>query len=187
MTQIFLAYQRLLRAVEAFSPLLYLAIRVLLFCAFYKAGMTKFANIEGTADWFTSLGIPLPTLMAYTAALTELVGAFLLLVGFATRLISLPLIIVMLVAIFSVHLDYGWSAIASGNDPEIAIRLERGRALLADYGHYDWLTEKGAWVILNNGVEFSVIYLLFLWVLLTQGPGRWVSIDHYIQRFLDRK
>jgi uncharacterized membrane protein YphA (DoxX/SURF4 family) len=42
--------------------------------------------------------------------LTEVIGAVLLLIGLATRWISIPLMITMLVATFTVHWPYGWSS-----------------------------------------------------------------------------
>ena len=44
------------------------------------------------------------------AATTELLGVFLLTLGLLTRFISIPLMVVMLVAIFTVHLGNGFSA-----------------------------------------------------------------------------
>jgi uncharacterized membrane protein YphA (DoxX/SURF4 family) len=55
--------------------------------------------------------------MALLATSTELAGAILLTFGLFTRLISIPLIITMLVAIFTVHLPNGWQAIADPNAP----------------------------------------------------------------------
>jgi len=56
------------------------------------------------------MGIPLPTLNAYMAASTEAIGVVLLILGLGTRFISVPLIIVMLVAIFTVHFANGFAA-----------------------------------------------------------------------------
>ena len=55
--------------------------------------------------------------MALLATTTELAGAILLTFGLFTRLISIPLIITMLVAIFTVHLPNGWQAIADPMHP----------------------------------------------------------------------
>ena len=72
--------------------------------------------MDSTIAWFANpdwgLGLPYPTLMAYLATYTELVGAIFLLFGFATRWISIPLLITMLVAMSAVHWDNGWKAIA---------------------------------------------------------------------------
>lgn len=89
-------------------------MRVVLAYGFWIPGMKKYENFESIIGWFTSLGIPLPTLNAYLATATELVGAILILLGLFTRLISIPLIVVMLVAIFSVHIGNGFEASNKG-------------------------------------------------------------------------
>lgn len=91
-----------------------LAIRLVLAYGFWTTGMMKWKGISDVASWFESMGYPLPTLNAYMAATTEVVGAVLLTLGFATRLISIPLIIVMLVAIFTVHIGNGFEAGSNG-------------------------------------------------------------------------
>ncbi len=70
--------------------------------------------MSATANWFGSMGIPFPTLNAYMAASTEITGVIILTLGLFTRLISLPMIVIMLVAIFTVHLPNGFSAGANG-------------------------------------------------------------------------
>ncbi len=87
-----------------------LFLRLILAYGFYEPAMHKWADISAVADWFGSMGIPLPTLNAYMAASTELAGVFLLTFGFLTRLIALPLMVVMVVAITTVHLSNGFSA-----------------------------------------------------------------------------
>ena len=54
------------------------------------------------------MGIPFPTLNAYLAASTEIAGVILLPLGLATRFISIPLMITMVVAIVTVHLSNGF-------------------------------------------------------------------------------
>ena len=116
------------------------------------------------------------------AAYTEAIGALLLLLGLATRWISIPLIVTMLVAIFAVHWDSGWAAIADSSSQEVAVRLGAAKDILREHGNYSWLTEKGSFVILNNGIEFAVTYLLMLFALLFTGGGRYVSVDYYLSR-----
>ena len=93
-------------------PLLF--IRLVLAYGFWGPAMMKWNNINAIADWFKDMGIPFPVVNAYLAATTELTGSVFLLLGFATRLISLPLMIVMSVAIFSVHLPNGFEAGSNG-------------------------------------------------------------------------
>ncbi|MEM1188780.1 MAG: DoxX family protein [Pseudomonadota bacterium] len=167
-----------------------LALRIYLFFPLWMAGTQKIRGMENTIEWFGNsewgLGLPFPSLLAPLAAYTEAIGAVLLLVGLATRWISIPLIIVMLVATFAVHWPQGWAAIADSSAPEVAQRLGRAREILQEFGNYDWLTEQGSFVVLNNGIEFAVTYLIMLLALLFTGGGRFVSIDYYLGRSLYR-
>ncbi len=83
--------------------------RLVVAYGFYGPAMIKWSDIDSIASWFGSLGIPFPTLNAYMAASTEMAGVVLLTLGFLIRLISIPLIVVMLVAIVTVHLHNGFS------------------------------------------------------------------------------
>jgi putative oxidoreductase len=76
--------------------------------------MKKWSDHGSVAIWFGSIGIPFPTLNAYMAASTELLGVILLTLGFFTRFISIPLLVIMVVAIFTVHLIHGFAARKSG-------------------------------------------------------------------------
>jgi len=87
-----------------------LIIRIIIAYGFWGPGIMKWNNIGNVAEWFGSLGIPFPTLNAYLSAATEIGGAILLILGLGTRIISIPLMIVMLVAVFTVHLGNGFEA-----------------------------------------------------------------------------
>lgn len=163
-----------------------LAMRLYLVPVFWMAGTQKISGMESTIEWFGNpdwgLGLPAPELMAYLAAYTEAVGALLLLLGLATRWVCIPLMITMLVAIFAVHWDNGWAAIADSSAREVAVRLGAAKDILREHGNYDWLTEKGNFVVLNNGIEFAVTYLVMLFALFFSGGGRYVSLDYYLSR-----
>ncbi|GIV42537.1 MAG: hypothetical protein KatS3mg034_1847 [Vicingaceae bacterium] len=89
-------------------------VRIVLAYGFYGPAMMKWSNINGVAEWFSSMGLPLPTLQAYLAASAELLGVILLPLGLFTRWISIPLIITMIVAIKTVHWDNGFEASNNG-------------------------------------------------------------------------
>lgn len=175
------------RHIDGLAPL---AMRLYLFFPLWMAGTQKLASMQNTIEWFGNsewgLGLPAPWLMAQLAAYAETVGASLLLLGFATRWACVPLIITMLVAIIAVHWDNGWAAIADSSAPEIARRLGATTEILREHGDYDWLTEKGSLVILNNGTELAVTYLIMLVTLLFTGGGRYLSLDWYLGRVLYR-
>jgi putative oxidoreductase len=84
--------------------------RLLVAYGFYEPAMMKWQDITAVAQWFGSIGIPLPLLNAYMAASTEIAGVVLLTLGLGVRLISVPLMVVMIVAIVTVHLPNGFAA-----------------------------------------------------------------------------
>lgn len=92
-------------------PLLF--FRLVLAYGFYGPAIMKLKNIDGIISWFTDMGMPMPALNAYMATATENIGVLFLILGFSTRIISVPLIVVMLVAIKTVHLANGFE---SGNN-----------------------------------------------------------------------
>jgi len=185
--------QRLLDRTRSLDFLAPLALRLYLVPIFWMAGNKKLADMDSIIQWFGNpdwgLGLPFPEVMAWAATLTEVGGAILLLVGFAVRWISIPLMVTMVVAAVTVHLPNGWLAIAEATGPfatprtEGAIeRLEVARQLLQEHGNYDWLTQNGSIVILNNGIEFAATYFIMLLVLFFIGGGRYFSMDYWIRR-----
>ncbi len=180
--------QDLLDSVRALDFLAPLALRLYLVPVFWMAGTNKLNDMDSTIAWFGNpdwgLGLPMPELMAWAAALTEAGGAVLLLIGLATRWISIPLMITMVVAAVTVHWQHGWAAIAE--TPDSAERLAAANSLLQQHGNYEWLTGSGEFVILNNGIEFAATYFIMLLALFFIGAGRYFSVDYWIaQRYRD--
>jgi len=103
-------YNMFLEKLEIVKDLPGLISRLVLAYGFYGPAMQKVNNIEGISQWFSSMNYPFPTLNAYMAAGTETVGFVLLFLGLGTRLIAVPLMIVMIVAITTVHLGNGFEA-----------------------------------------------------------------------------
>ncbi|HMN50355.1 MAG TPA: DoxX family protein [Ignavibacteriaceae bacterium] len=87
-----------------------LAVRLVLAYGFFNPAIMKWQNIESIKEWFGQLGIPFPGLNAYLSASTEMAGVILLTLGLANRIISIPLIFVMIVAIVTVHIGNGFEA-----------------------------------------------------------------------------
>ncbi len=85
-------------------------IRMVLAYGFYEPAVMKWTNINDIIDWFKGMGIPFPALNAYLAAGTEALGVILLVLGLGIRFITIPLIVVMLVAIKTVHWGNGFEA-----------------------------------------------------------------------------
>ena len=200
------------RGLDFLGPL---ALRLYLAPIFIAVGLHKFMNIEDIASWFGNpdwgLGLPAPMLMAYLAAGTELFGGLALLFGVAVRWFAIPLMITMLVATFSVHWDHGWFAVAPGNpetstakpiakylgidaaksslenSEEVGKRVSAAKTLMKKHGNYDWLSEKGGFVVLNNGIEFAVTYFIMLLVLFFIGAGKYFSIDYWLHKAFREK
>jgi putative oxidoreductase len=103
-------YKRFVSIVNNGQSLALLFFRLILAYGFWETGKTKWEDINSVAEWFASIGIPASKLNAYLAATTEVAGTFLLILGLGTRLISIPLIITMIVAIKTVHWQNGFSA-----------------------------------------------------------------------------
>ena len=197
-----------LKTIDWLGPL---ALRLYLAPIFIAVGAHKLANFDSMVAWFGNagwgLGLPMPRLMVFLAASAELFGGVALLLGLATRLLVLPLMITMLVAAGTTHWDNGWFAIAPAdpqtstatvlaavgipaaarslqNSEEVGQRVAAAKSLLRRHGNYSWLTEKGSFVVLNNGIEFAATYFIMLLSLLFTGAGRWVSADYWIARYL---
>jgi uncharacterized membrane protein YphA (DoxX/SURF4 family) len=170
-----------------------LALRLYLVPVFWYAGMNKLADFNNVVEWFGNpdwgLGLPMPWLMAFLATATELAGAVLLLIGFGVRWVSIPLMITMLVAVFTVHIENGWQAVADKMSPfapddiDAAMeKLDRAKSILQEHGHYDWLTSSGNFVISNNGIEWAVTYFIMLLALFFMGAGKYLGIDFWLAR-----
>lgn len=187
-----------IQSLDGIAPLL---LRIYLAPIFIKAGYGKLMAFEDTAAYFGNsdwgLGLPFPELMAALAGGTEFLGGWLLVFGLATRLIAIPLMITMLVAAVTAHWQYGWHAL-----PESTLtvpwewrtdlieganeRKDAARSLLQEYGNYNWLTENGSITVLKNGIEFAATYFIMLLVLLFTGGGRFVSVDHFVDKWINK-
>ena len=195
-----------IKAIDWLGPL---ALRLYLATIFIGVGAHKFANWDDMVAWFGNpdwgLGLPMPAVMVFLAASAELFGGLALLVGAATRLVAIPLMITMMVAAGTAHWDNGWFAIAPGdpdtstakvlaavgipaakrsleNSVAVGERVAAARSILRCHENYGWLTEKGSFVVLNNGIEFAATYFITLLILLFSGGGRWVSVDFWLCR-----
>lgn len=197
---------RRLRHLDGLPPLL---LRLYLAPVMIAVGLHKFSNWDDMVAWFGNadwgLGLPAPTLMVALAASAELFGGLALLLGLAVRWAAIPLMISMAVATATVHWQHDWFAIAPGdpdtstakvlamvgipaaqrsleNSVEVGQRVSAARSLLQEYGNYDWLTETGNFVVLNNGIEFAATYFIMLLSLFFSGGGRYVSLDYWLAR-----
>ncbi|APD89810.1 hypothetical protein BM524_08435 [Alteromonas mediterranea] len=197
-------YQQFVARLQLADGIPLFLLRLYLAPVMIQAGWNKASSFDSIVDWFGNedygLGLPIPFVMAFLATGAELVGGVLLLFGALTRLVSIPLIITMVVAMVSVHADNGWLAIADASswlaDGTIVLnesvmaapeKLSAAKSLLQNHGHYEWLTSSGNFVVLNNGIEFAATYFVMLLVLFVYGGGRFLSVDYYFKQFFAPK
>lgn len=120
-----------------------------------------FAKLLRGPDDFTGLlhamGLPMPHLLAWITIVTEILGGILVLAGALVPLASIPMAIVLLAAIFTVHLPYGFSS----------IKLQEITPSGARFG--------------QPGYETDLLYLACLVALVLGGSGP-LAIDGWLLR-----
>lgn len=112
--QIIHTYRKACASLEQAKWLPLLLLRSVLAYGFYEPAKTKLTGIADVANWFATMNIPFPLLNAYLAGITEALGVVLLALGLGTRIITVPLMITMLVAIFIVHWSNGFASSDNG-------------------------------------------------------------------------
>jgi putative oxidoreductase len=73
--------------------------------AVFLTGKGKLLDLAKPTEFFQSLGIPFPHAQAIIAGCTECFGGLLLLIGLGTRLVSIPMIILLIVAYLTADMD----------------------------------------------------------------------------------
>jgi putative oxidoreductase len=123
-------------------------LRLVVGYGFMAHGYAKLARGPAAfADVLHALGVPAPSLMAWATIAVELLGGLAVLVGAFVSMVSIPLIGVLLVAIFTVHLPNGFSS----------IRLQSVTAAGARFG--------------PPGYETALLYIAALVALALGGSG----------------
>ncbi len=103
-------YNRFIEGTGKLRDVPLLMFRWILALGFYEPAMMKVKNLSGVAEWFESMNYPLPMVTATLSMVTEVTGIVLLIVGLGTRLISIPMMFVMVIATLTVHLPNGFPA-----------------------------------------------------------------------------
>lgn len=89
-----------------------LPLRLIVGYGFIAHGYAKFVNgPQRFVEVLQALGVPAPAFMGWLTIVVELVGGFAVLIGAVIPFVSVPLAIVLLVAIVTVHLPNGFSSI----------------------------------------------------------------------------
>jgi len=118
------------------ASLVILVSRVLLSILFILAGFGKLTDIAGTAGWFGSIGLPMPTVTTVIVGLIELLGGLAVLVGFKTRIAAVVLAVFILGATAVAHLDFSQAGNALMLQKNLG--LTGGFLLLAVLGAGAW-------------------------------------------------
>ena len=143
------------------APRSALLIRLMAGGVFLSEGLLKFTYVNQGIGRFTKLGMPLPGVLAPAIAILEIVGGLLLASGLGTRLISVPFIVEMVVAILStkIALYFGTSPLPKPAAPPFS----------------------GWWAVLHES-RSDYAQLLCCIYLLISGPGPW-SLDALLRRW----
>jgi putative oxidoreductase len=87
-------------------------LRLIVAYGFMEHGLTKlFKGPDAFAAILRAMGAPAPHFMAWVTILIELLGGLAVLLGAFVEIASVPMVAVLLVAMFKVHLPYGFSSI----------------------------------------------------------------------------
>lgn len=148
---------------ELFSRWSTLPIRLIVGYGFFAHGVAK---LERGPDHFVgivqAIGVPLPHLMAQLTIYVELVCGLLMIAGAFVPLIALPMLAVLLVALFTVHIQFGFTS----------IKLVEVTAAGPKFG--------------PPGMEADLLYIACLATLVAAGPGPF-SIDSWLLRRFNRR
>jgi putative oxidoreductase len=139
-----------------------LPLRLIVGYGFMEHGYAKLAHgPDSFVAMLHALGMPAPALLAWATILIELFGGLAVLSGVLIPLASLPMAIVLLVAIFTVHLPNGFSS----------IKLVSVDMAGAHFG--------------QPGYETDLLYLAALAALAIGGSGALALDTLLLRRFLD--
>ena len=135
-------------------------VRLMAGGVFFWEGILKFVYTNQGVGRFTKLGIPFPGPTAHFVAILEIVGGLLLMAGFLTRVIAIPFVIEMIVAILStkISLYLGTSPLPLPPAPP----------------------QVGPWAVLHE-IRSDYAQIMSVLFLLVAGPGPW-SVDAVLAR-----
>jgi putative oxidoreductase len=147
-----------LRKRASWGRLAPLPIRLIIGFGFMAHGWAKLSRgPSGFAKLLAQVGAPLPEATAWLSTFVEILGGLAIFVGAFVEVVSLPLIVMMLVAMFTVHLKYGFSSVNTIG-----------------------LTEEGP-RFGPPGYEINLLYIAGLVSLILGGAGA-LSVDRLLSR-----
>ncbi len=131
-------------------------LRVTVGLGFFMHGIAKLSKgPEGFAKLLEHIGAPAPEFMAWIAIIVEIIGGAGLILGVFVSILSIPLIITMLTAWFTIHYKFGYSSIKT-------IGLDENGPKFGPPGY-----------------EINLLYIAALIVLIVYGAGKF-SVDSLI-------
>jgi putative oxidoreductase len=123
-------------------------LRLIVGYGFMEHGFAKLARgLDAFPAILQALGVPAPHLMGWLTILVEIFGGLAVFLGALVPLASIPMAAVLLVAMITVHLPYGFSS----------IKLQAVTAVGAQFG--------------PPGFETDLLYPACLAALVLGGPG----------------
>lgn len=132
-----------------------LPLRLIVGYGFLAHGYAKFSRGPETfAVVLHTIGTPMPLMLAWLTTLVEMIGGFAVLIGAFVPLVSLPMAVVLLTALFTIHLPYGF----------FSVKLVEVTASGTKFG--------------SVGYEIILLYLAGLAALVFGGAGP-LSIDRW--------
>jgi putative oxidoreductase len=112
------------KAAGAISTWGALPLRLIIGYGFMVHGYAKLSRGPETfAVLLHALGVPVPLFFSWVTTITELVGGFLILTGGFVTVTSIPLAIVLLTALFTVHLPYGFFSVKLAEVSENGVKF----------------------------------------------------------------
>lgn len=142
------------------GPRSVLLLRLMAGGVFFWEGILKFVYTNQGVGRFSKLGIPFPHETATFVACLEILGGLLFISGLGTRLIAIPFVIEMIVAILTTKIS-----LYLGTSP-----LPMPPAL----------PKVGIWAVLHE-IRADYAQILTTTFLLVNGPGKW-SLDAVLKR-----
>jgi putative oxidoreductase len=143
------------RRLAAWAPI---PLRLIVGGGFMEHGFAKLGRgADAFAAILQAIGVPFPHLMSWATIAVEVSGGLAILLGACVALASVPMAAVLLVAIFTVHLPYGFSS----------IKLMAVTPAGAHFG--------------QPGYECDLLYLAGLAALVLGGAGPW-ALDNLWRR-----
>ena len=147
-----------LRSKALWSQWVPLPFRLVIGFGFMAHGWAKLSRgPSGFAKLLAQVGAPLPEATAWASTFVEILGGLAIFVGAFVEVVSIPLIVMMLVAMFTVHLRYGFSSVNT-------------IGLTADGPKFG-----------PPGYEVNLLYIAGLISLILGGAGA-LSVDHILSR-----